>query len=49
MDKSIQEKTIGEDANEKGIGSCNRSKGRVCRRKMYLLLRGEREEVREFV
>jgi len=30
MDKSIQGKTIREDANEKGIGSHNRSKGRVC-------------------
>ena len=30
MDKSIQRKTIREDANEKGVGSHNRSKERVC-------------------
>ena len=33
MDKSIQEKTIGEDVNEKGVGPCDRSKGRVCTEK----------------
>ena len=33
MDKSIWEKTIRENADEKGVGLCNRSKRRVCAKK----------------
>ncbi len=30
MDKSVQEEAVREDANEEGMGSCNRSKRRIC-------------------
>ena len=30
MDKSVWEETIGENADEKGVGPCNRSKRRIC-------------------
>ena len=33
MDKSIQEKTIGEDVNEEGVGPCDRNKGKICAKK----------------
>ena len=33
MDKSIWEKTIGEDANEEGVKPCDKSKGRICAKK----------------
>ena len=30
MDKGVWEEVIREDADEKGVGLCNRCKGRVC-------------------
>jgi len=30
MNKSVWKEAIGEDANKKGIGPCNRCEGRVC-------------------
>jgi len=30
MDKSVWKEAIGEDANKKGVGSCNRCERRVC-------------------
>ena len=33
MDKSIQEKTVRENAHKKVVGSCNRCKGKICTKK----------------
>jgi len=33
MDKSVWEKTIGENADKEGIELCDRSEGRICAKK----------------
>ena len=33
MNKSIQEKTIREDADEEGVGPYDRNEGRICAKK----------------
>ena len=40
-----------ENTNEKDMGSCNRSEGRICvkEEKVYPLLREEKEEVCKFI
>jgi len=51
MDKSVWEKAVGEDADKEGVGhTIDVKKGFVLKKeKVYLLLREEREEVREFI
>jgi len=51
MDKGVWKEAVRKDANEEGVGPRNRCEGRFVlqKRKVYPLLREEREEIREFV
>ena len=45
MDKSIQKKTIREDADEEGMRSCDRDEGRICaeKRESVPVVKGRKE------
>ena len=51
MNKSIWKKTIREDADEEGVGLCDRNEGRICAKKRegVPIVKRKREEMREFI